>query len=327
MLGALRRFWRKRVLEISAMAALVVGAAVMLANVRPAANSPMQWPDSNNYWEALVNVNDYIASRPPDWFTHAKLVTDFMILKVTPANYSQAEAKYTEVRGLLQSRGMYVGTYVSGTTVSPQSTRNTYPPNAVSTEQMPADARYAGAWPKNPDRKIINVSDANTRHELQANIAKLWTAVPAPLRFVDNAAFHQSVGGTQPWRDHCQQLKELRELAESQGSRVIFNISMHVGMLSDEETRDLMDAVGDNGIALEMPWSPVIQSSAAATAKAQMRYRQLLDSGMAIVMIPVNTDQDALARWVRTWKKPSDHLYMNGIFWKAPDAQASIAVQ
>jgi len=289
--------------------------------------APLQWPDSNKYWRALINVNDYIESRPPEWFTQDKLVTDFMILNVKPENLAQVQSKYTQVRGLLQSRGMYVGTYISGTTVSPQSTRNTYPPNAVSTEQMPRDARYAGTWPDQPNRKIIDVTDPNTRHALEANIGELWTAVPAPLRFVDNAAFHHAVGGTQPWRAHCEQLAELRALAESQGSRVIFNISLHVGMLSDEEARELIDAVRDNGIALEMPWSPIIQSNPAATAKAQARYRQLLDSGMAIVLIPVNTDQEALAHWVRTWKRPTDHLYMSGIFWKAPDTAASVAVR
>jgi hypothetical protein len=325
-LRAIQWLQRKHAIDVMAVLALGSSTVLVLATVCRSENSLMQWPDSNTYWEALVNVNDYIASRPPQWFTNARLVTDFMILKVTPENYSQAEAKYTEVRGLLQSRGMDVGTYISGTTVSPQSTRNTYPPNAVSTEQMTADAKYAGTWPNQANRKIINVSDANTRHALQANISKLWAAVPAPLRFVDNAAFHRAVGGTQPWRDHCEHMKELRRLAESEGSRVIFNISMHVGMLSDEDVRELMDAVGDNGIALEMPWSPVIQASPAATAQAQARYRQLLDSGMAVVMIPVNTDQDALANWVRTWKKPSDHLYMNGIFWKAPDPKASTAV-
>jgi hypothetical protein len=40
---------------------------------------------------------------------------------------------------------------------------------------------------------------------------------------------------------------------------------------------------------------------------------------MAIVMIPVKIDEGALAAWVRTWKKPADHLYISGVFWKQPD--------
>ena len=308
-------------------AVLLLTALYPLAKTTTSKGTLLEWPDSNKYWRALINVNDYIASRPAEWLMQVRLVTDLMILNVKPGQLVDAETRYTKVRELLQSRGMYVGTYISGTTVSPQSTRNTYPANAVSIEQMPHDAHYAGTWPEEPDRKIIDVTDQYTRHALQANIGTLWTAVPAPLRFVDNAAFHHSVGGTQDWQAQCEHLAELRSLAESQGSRVIFNISMHVGMLSDEEIHELVDAVRDNGIALEMPWSPIIQSNPAATAKAQARYRQLLDGGMAIVLIPVNIDQEALARWVRTWKKSSDHLYLSGIFWKPPENSASIAVQ
>jgi hypothetical protein len=313
-----------KVLNIPFAVALL-GALFLAATSAPDTDL-LQWPDSNQYWGALVNVNDYIASRPADWFTHDKLVTDLTILKVKPQNLTEAETRYTQVRGLLQSRGMYVGTYISGTTVSPQSTRNTYPPNAVSTEQMPPDARYAGSWPNDPERKFIDVTDANTRRAFHANIEKLWTALPAPLRFVDNAAFHPAVGGKQPWAAFCQNIAEIRALAESTGSRAVFNISLHVGMLSDQDARELMNAVGQNGIALEMPWSPVIQSNREATAKAQARYRQLLDSGMAIILIPVNIDQEALARWVRTWKKPGDRIYMGHIFWKPPNERASIAL-
>jgi hypothetical protein len=311
------------------IASSIIGLIVFfpLARVATSKGTLFEWPDSNKYWRVLINVNDYIASRPAEWFTEVRLVTDFMILNVKPGQLVDAETRYTKVRALLQSRGMYVGTYISGTTVSPQLTRDTYPANAVSIEQMPHDAHYAGTWPKEPDRKIIDVTDQYTRLALQTNIGKLWITIPAPLRFVDNAAFHHAVGGTQSWQAQCEHLAQLRALAESQGSRVIFNISMHVGMLSDEETRELVDAVRDNGIALEMPWSPIIQSNPSATAKAQARYRQLLDGGMAIILIPVNIDQEALARWIRTWKKPSDHLYLSGIFWKPPENSASTAVQ
>ena len=83
------------------------------------------------------------------------------------------------------------------------------------------------------------------------------------------------------------------------------------------------EAVGrDNGIALEMPWHPNIQKSPEATAKAQARYRQLLDSGLVVIMIPVDTPASKLSGWIQTWRKPSDHLYISGVFWKAPDLTA-----
>jgi hypothetical protein len=95
---------------------------------------------------------------------------------------------------------------------------------------------------------------------------------------------------------------------------------MHVGLMSDEDSRELIEAIGpQNGIALEMPWHPNIQISPEATAKAVARYRQLLDDGLVVIMIPVDMQPSTLSNWIRTWRKPSDHLYISGIFWKPPD--------
>jgi hypothetical protein len=91
--------------------------------------------------------------------------------------------------------------------------------------------------------------------------------------------------------------------------------------MSDEETRQLMAAVADHGIALEMPWHPNIRRSAVQTERAKVRYRQLLDSGMGIVMMPIDGDPQQLVDWVRTWRKPADRLYISGAFYKAPDLQ------
>jgi len=310
-------------MKLKVLAVLLLAA---LAIPLTAAQRLFPWPDSNAHWRVLVNVNEYIQSRPPTWFTNDKLITDLQIEKVTPQNYDQAVAQYDSIRQMLEGRGMYVGTYMSGTTVYPPDQLHTYPQAAVTTAQMPPEARYFGSWPNQPGRKVIDVSDPSTRHGFQEQISTLWRAVPAPERFVDNAAFHRGMGDKQPWSGYCDNMGEIRALAESQGSRVIFNIAAEVASLSDEEVAELEKAVGDEGICLEMPWSTRVQASPEATEKAKTRYRQLLDSGMAIVLIPVKTDDEKLASWIRTWKKPGDHLYMNGIFWKSPNPHDSIAV-
>jgi hypothetical protein len=267
-----------------------------------------------------VNVNEYIESRPPGWFSQDKLVTDLAVSDPNPQTHDAAVQRYEKIRRQLGSRGITVGTYVSGTTVVPKAAQTKYPWSTVSLEDMPADARYLGAWPGQGNRKIIDLSDPATRHGLQVAVKRLWEQNPAPVRFVDNAAVHSSAGREQSWTAYCANIRELRILAESMGSKAIFNVSMHVGMLSDEDARQLIDAVGDGGIALEMPWHPFVQKSTVETKKAERRYRQLLDSGMAIIMIPVKVDEQALVNWVRTWKKPADHLYISGVFWKQPDA-------
>jgi hypothetical protein len=269
----------------------------------------------------MVNVNQFIENRPASWFSQDKLITDLNVVNITPDNRQTAPNTYRRVRDQMLSRGMIVGTYISASTVKPAADQAMYPPNSVALEDMPATAHYLKSWPGQPRRKIVDLRDAATRHALQAGIKKLWTEFPSTLRFVDNAGAHPSVSREQDWQATLANIREIRQIAESQGSRAIFNLSLHTAFLSDQDVRDLIDAIGDNGIALEMPWHARVQKSPEDTRKAVRRYRQLLDSGMAVIMIPVGINQRDLADWVVTWRKPADHLYISGVFWKQPDRQ------
>src|SRR3954451_13757959 len=60
-----------------------------------------------------------------------------------PAVMPASAQDYTRVRKLLQSKKMYVGTYVSGTSVMPQAKLKKYPRETVSFEQMPSTAHYS----------------------------------------------------------------------------------------------------------------------------------------------------------------------------------------
>lgn len=315
-----RRFKAARPLRLASCAAAVLALAFATFPAKP---HVFQWPDSSHYWRMLTNVNQYIENRPKFWFVQDKIVTDLQVLNVPATGEGGAAEQFARVRKQLESRGMDVGTYISGTSVAPLAGENAYPPPRVPIEQMPATAKYAASWPGQPERKIIDVSDPETRHAFQSNIAKMWQAVPAPVRFVDNAGIHPGVQRAQSWEAYCTNIKEIRELAESQGSRSVFNIAIHVGLLTDDDAKEIINAIGrDNGIALEMPWHPNIQKSPQETAKAVARYRQLLDSGIVVIMIPVKIEPQTLANWFRTWRKPSDRLYISGIFWKPPDLEA-----
>ncbi len=306
----------KKIQKLSTLAGVLVLSAFSAKNVA------FEWPDSSEYWRVLVNVNqhvDFYLKNHPDYFAHIKLVTDLAVLDVPAGGQEQAAKQYKSLRKIMTSRGMEVGTYVSGTTVIPEAEQNHYPPANVSIEQMPPNSKYVGSWPGHATRQIINIADDNTRHALQAGIRQLWQNAPAPVRFIDNMSAAPHMAGAQPWEAVCKHIEELGKIAESQGSRIIVNIPMHVGELSVNETQQLIHAVGQNGISLEMPWHANIRKSKEATERAQKRYRELLDSGMAIIMIPVKTPEDQLAAWVRTWKKPTDHLYLAGSFFKPPD--------
>ena len=226
-----------------------------------------------------MNATQGIESRPREWFAQDKLVTDFRITDENPANSPAAQQKYAAIRSyLVDSLGLTVGTYVSGMTVVPEAKETYWPWSAVPIEWMPASARYNGTWPGMPFRKMIDVTDQETRHALQAGIKRLWEQSPAPVRFIDNAAVHRSSGPGQPWSSYCENIEEIRKLAESMGALAIFNVSLNVGEMSDEETTGLIRAVGSGGILLEVPWGKRIQEDPAATERAKKRYRQLLDT-------------------------------------------------
>jgi hypothetical protein len=299
----------------------LLGVVALVAS--PAKNITFQWPDSSHYWRVLINVNQYIDSylkNHPQYFAKDKLVTDLSVIDIPAGGREAAAKQYKSVRKKLEARGMAVGTYVSGSTVIPETEQNHYPPANVSIEQMPPNSKYAGSWPGHTTRRIVDIADADTRHALQAGIRQLWENVPAPLRFVDNVPAHRKVSSsTPPWEATCKHIEELRKIAESLGSRVVLNIPMHVGELSDQEARQLMEAVGQNGIALEMPWSEGIRKSNEATKRAANRYRQFLDSGMAIILIAVKTPEGQLTAWVGSWRKPTDHIYIASPFFKQPD--------
>jgi len=302
-------------------------AVPLLTALASGQSSSFQWPDSSKYWRVIVNANQFIESyvrNDPSYFVNDKLVTDLAIRDVKTGDEEAARQTYDRVRKLLESKGMYVGTYVSGRTVRPAAqTRVGFPPYYVAVESLPAKARYLGSWPKDPDRKIIDVDDADTRHALWQGIEQLWKIYPAPIRFVDNMTPHPAVEKGNSWTAACAYIGELRSVAESTGSRAVFNIPMHVGLLSEEEARQLIHAVGQNGIVLELPWHRTIRESRQLTEAAVRRYRQLLDSGMAVIMIP-EPDQTVadLGAWVKTWRKPMDHLYVASPFFQTPQAAA-----
>ncbi|MGO4883543.1 MAG: hypothetical protein ACLP59_22405 [Bryobacteraceae bacterium] len=284
------------------------------------ASSTYEWPDPQQNGIVLVNANQDIATylkNHADYFQKGELVVDLSISNQPDITAAQRERN--EIVELLNAHGMSVGTYTSGTTVGPLADTKQWPYEKVPIEWMPKGFASAGAWPGDPDRKILDVTDARTRRGLQDGIRRIWQQCPAPVRFVDNAASHSSTGGKQPWQAYCANIREIRMIGESLDSRLVFNVSLHPAYLSDAEAVQLIDAVGPgNGILLEDPWGEATRKSPDLTRQAQSRYRQLLGRGIVVVMLPVNIPSDTLLDWLATWRKPSDRLYIGWPFWKQP---------
>lgn len=278
------------------------------------------WPDPQKNGIVLVNSNQNIAHyvvKHPDWFPPGELVLDLSLGR--QPDPAAADRERAGILRLLLSRGMNVGTYVSGTTVAPKANIGYWPYDKVPVEWMPAGFAPAGIWPGEPERKIIDVTDERTRGALHDGIRRLWQQYEAPIRFVDNAASHRSTGGKQPWPAQCANIREIRLLGESLGCRVVFNVAVHVALLSDAEASQLIDAVGSgNGILLEDPWGIATRNNPELTREARARYRQLLSRRISVIMLPVKISPDTLIHWVDTWRRPSDPLYLGWPFWKQP---------
>lgn len=286
------------------------------------AGTRFQWPDASRYNRVIVNAQQGVESYPKQWFSRDILVTDLTIANAHKLSDASAEEQYKALRDTLTSYGLTTGTYISGTTVEPIERETKYPWAVVPLESMPESAIYTGTVVDEPYRKVIDVSDLGTRRAFQSVVKSLWEVSPATVRFIDNAAVHASAGREQGWASYCLNMKELRELAEGQGAVAIFNVAVHPGEMSDAETSELIEAIGHGGLMLEMPWHTDIRKNPAATERARSRYRQLLDAGVAIIMAePGAEPSNALVDWVNSWRKPTDHIYFAGAFWKQPSAK------
>jgi hypothetical protein len=287
------------------------------------------WPNADAYWGALVNVNQYITTylrTHPNYFSNVKLATDLEIVQVdykSPSSVTAAQNAYSNTYSAMTRAGIMGGTYISGTNVMPKAYESQYPYSIVPKENMPTGAQYCGVWPGQTWRQFVCNSDTATMDAFHANITDQWRQFPAPIHFVDNAASQEGGHGGQSWSSQCENMKAINQIAKSLGSRAIFNISMVPGELSDADMSLLMNALQGAGVAIEQPWQVQVRSNPTLTANAVRQYRQLLDSGIAVVMIETNGAGQAtleqLKSWVLTWRKPGDALYLSQAFWQDPD--------
>src|SRR3954463_10570488 len=97
----------------------VLGCSLLvLARADDAAHAArFQWPASNHYNRVIVNAQQGVESYPKEWFSRDFLVTDLTIANVRML--ASGSEQYRDLRDLLTSYGLAVGTYISGTTVEP----------------------------------------------------------------------------------------------------------------------------------------------------------------------------------------------------------------
>ena len=242
---------------------------------------------------------------------------------VTYGHSDEAIGTYKRIRSKLRYRNIYVASAISGTTALHDIDVKEYPANAASIEDMTVKVHYLGAWMRDPKQQVVDLSDPMSRRELQQGIERLWTHVHGPVRLVDNAAVHPGVARLQAWKDYCDNIKALRELGErALHINTVFNVFVRPWQLTDVETKQLTDAVaglGGNGISLPLPWSESIKNDTVANNWAIYRYRQILDRGITVILIPSDdAPRNDLYKWVNTWRRRTDRIYFATPFQEVP---------
>src|SRR6185437_2605818 len=109
-------------------------------------------------------------------------------------------------------------------------------------------------------------------------------------------------------------LAAINSIANSQGARAVFNISMQPGLIAPSDLTLLISSIPGAGVALEQPWDTNVQTNPTDTALAVTQYRQMLDAGLAVVMVQISGGSSAtnaqLKTWTATWRHAGDPLYL-----------------
>jgi len=284
-----------------------------------------QWPDSSTHPRVILaadqDVEEYLQNHP-DWFA-----SDFLVagLYVKDVAYGQSDAAMEQMSALyseLRQKHILSGSYISGTTALHELTLTKYPANAASIEDMSLKVHYLGPWIREPDQQVVDLKDGLSRHELQFDIRELWLHIPVVMRFVDNAAVHPRVARMQPWNVYCDNISALRGGAEAGNGNAVFNIFVRPWEMSNDDMKQLINAVagnGGNGVSFPLPWSKSIKDDKNALGWAIYRYRQLLDHHISVILVPSDdAPQNDLYNWMYSWRRPGDRLYIAWPYWEAP---------
>ena len=297
-------------------------ALAAIASFLPVTGWGFEWMDSRTHPRVILYADETIEeaiAAHPSWFDK-----DFVIagLGFTFREYGQYdEAKVRSMRFRNTLTGHYSsGRLISGTTVMRDSDIRQYPSPAVAIEDMPFKTRYLGTWMRNPKQAVLDLSDTATRDGFVQAVRVQWSQFRTSVQFVDDAAVHPRVAQLQPWAAYCDTIKALRDMANELNSRIIFGVFVRPWEMTEPESKQLIDAIGSgNGIALPLPWSKSIENDKTANAWAIYRYRQMLNAGMAVIMIP---SDDAplkdIMTWVASWRAPQDKIYFAAPVWNAP---------
>lgn len=296
---------------VAALCALA-GAAAQVGETQPA---KLPWPE-----QCFVNGYPIMETRPwlqPGAWRKPTWVLDFSA-KGGATNRGLRAAVERALPALRNRPGWQVGpAAMSANTVLPRALIEFHPANIIAVEDMPADAAYAGSWPGTPERRMIDVTHVPTSAALARLIGDHFAG--HRVGFVDNALRHPGVArGAPPWTAQCAHVRRIREEADRRGTVLFFNIAGHPGQWTAAETDELVAALGRrHGITLETPLHPAFNTDAGRAAAAAT-YRRLLDADIGVLMLPLGVDAEQLWAWVKSWRRPTDPVWIQWNWLEPP---------
>jgi len=302
-----------------------IALAALLLFASPVIAARFAWQNPATHPRVIVNADQGLLdalTQHPGWFNDDFLVASFVIDDVPYGAGDGAANFYGRIRKILWRRNINFGTYVSGTTAIPDLQLTVFPPNAVSIEDMSIKTKYLGNWLRDTRQQVVDLRDLESLKNLEYGIAALWRQQPGQVRFIDNAAIHPQVYRMLPWLSYCINMALLRTYNESKGVVSIFNVFVRPWELTEEETNQLIAAVAgndQNALSFPIPWMRQLKDDKARTAWAIYRYRQLLDHGIVIILIPsADADSYELTGWLATWRRPFDRVYIAAPYSEPP---------
>lgn len=256
-----------------------------------------------------INPNERIDAAqcsPGDWALDLGVYTG---LNAPPATIAACRTLYDADLAALRARGVIVGLGLSGTNVS--STASKVPSEFVTWESWGSDYHAdLGLWPGEPWRTILDIRDPPTARRMVQLLGERFAGWP--VAFIDNGPdLNYWINGDAK----CRFIRMLADEGTRRGCRLWMNVYVCIGTITrDDPTgknlRTFIDSVKGHALVTEVPWHKNMKAGAADTARAIVEYRAILDAGIPILMIETVEPVDVLAAWVKTWRKPTDPLWI-----------------
>jgi hypothetical protein len=221
----------------------------------------------------------------PERFAGCRLVADLFVSPADAAAPARLSAAMAAIREAAPQAT--VGTYLSSCLVGPGGAEASFHP----TGRLSLVGLDPGDFASGSTDTRINLSVPAARAKMvDLTVAEVLRR-RSRLLFSDNWAnpAHAGPGQLPPWEDSLAYMRDLSAALHQHDVRIIANVAMAPGLVPRVDVAGLA-ASGVDGVALELSLLPSVASDPARLELAVDSYAALLDSGVAVILLPVVPD-------------------------------------